>query len=223
MNSLFEIKIEKPAQNFSTELKNEAIEALEEGKVLFFPNLKFNLNHEEKEFLKPNTFDLKVKSLKYNLEENKLWSVKHFAQEESLKEMIKRHSLFSQELIENILPHYKNTIKFLLQIGKPLPFSAYILKAFKTTKSLRTKYDHYMLGLHDAMKLDDDYQKNAKKERIEFPPNSVWVCFSDKTSHAALSGRGLLEQTIYLPAEGMLDSIKSPLKIMEKILKRKLI
>lgn len=291
MRSLFEIKIEKPSEDISVELKTQAINALEDGKVLFFPNLGFKLNYEEKEFLKPNTFDLKVKSLKYNLKENKLWGVKHFAQEEELKEMIRRYSLFSQELIQNILPHYKNAMKmvnaslrpveaegrkqskrhddtrlhvdafpsrpvkgerllrvfcninqegsprvwnageafeevatrFLPQISKPLPFSSHILKALKITKSLRTKYDHYMLGLHDTMKLDDNYQKNARKEKIEFPPNSVWVCFSDKTSHAVLSGRGLLEQTIYLPAEGMLHPSKSPLQIMEKMLGRKLV
>lgn len=38
-----------------------------------------------------------------------------------------------------------------------------MLKLTKTTKTLRTAYDHYMLHLHDAMKLNDEYQQKITK------------------------------------------------------------
>ncbi len=113
--------------------------------------------------------------------------------------------------------------KFLPQIAKPMPFSARLMKVIKITKSLRTKYDHYMLNLHDEMKLSEAYQKNVIKQTIAFNSGAVWVCFSDKTSHAVLSGRGLLEQTIYLSPEKMLNPSQSPLAILEKQLKQKLV
>jgi hypothetical protein len=112
---------------------------------------------------------------------------------------------------------------FLPRIAKPLPFSAWLLRAFRMTKSLRTAYDHYMLQLHDNMKQDDDYQQQVAKEKLIFPAGSVWICFSDQTSHAALSGQGLLEQTLYLPIAKMQRLEKSPLYRLERLLETKLV
>ncbi len=92
---------------------------------------------------------------------------------------------------------------------------AKLLKLVKATKTLRSPYDHYMLNLHDKMKLDDDYQQTLAKQRIEFPANSTWVVFTDHVSHAALSGQFLLEQTFYLPVEAMKDPGFSPLRQWE--------
>ena len=93
---------------------------------------------------------------------------------------------------------------------------AKLLKWTKTTKTLRSPYDHYMLNLHDSMKLDDNYQKKITKHRIDFPPQSTWLVFTDHVSHAAISGQFLLEQTFYLPVSAMEDPTLSPLKQWEK-------
>lgn len=89
---------------------------------------------------------------------------------------------------------------------------AYFLKWIKATKTLRSKYDHQMLHLHDQMKLDNAYQASVKKQQIDFPAHSTWIVFTDHVSHAALSGQFLLEQTFYLPVEAMQDPNLSPLK-----------
>ncbi len=89
---------------------------------------------------------------------------------------------------------------------------AKLLKLVKTTKTLRTAYDHYMLHLHDQMKLDDNYQETLRKQRVDFPANSSWIVFTDHVSHAALSGQYLLEQTFYLPCDAMLNPELSPLE-----------
>lgn len=89
---------------------------------------------------------------------------------------------------------------------------AKLLKFIKTTKTLRSAYDHYMLHLHDQMKLDDNYQQTVTKQRIAFPSQSTWIVFTDHVSHAALSGQYLLEQTFYIPVNAMAKPEHSPLK-----------
>lgn len=93
---------------------------------------------------------------------------------------------------------------------------AALLQLVKATKTRRTPYDHYMLHLHDQMKLDDNYQVNLKKKRIEFPAQSTWIVFTDHVSHAALSGQFLLEQTFYLPVTAMQNQNQSPLRLWEE-------
>lgn len=95
--------------------------------------------------------------------------------------------------------------------------TAHILKLVKTTKTLRSPYDHYMLHLHDSMKRDDDYQKQAKKTRFDFPSQSSWIVFTDHVSHAALSGQFLLEQTFYLPINKMAKPELSPFYEWKKL------
>ena len=93
---------------------------------------------------------------------------------------------------------------------------AKLLQLVRVTKTRRSPYDHYMLHLHDKMKLDDNYQSILKKQRIDFPAQSTWLVFTDHVSHAALSGQYLLEQTFYLPVTAMLNQQMSPLRILEK-------
>lgn len=107
--------------------------------------------------------------------------------------------------------------RFAPQIVKYSKIKAHILKWAKATKTLRSAYDHYMLHLHDTMKLDDAYQVQVKKQRIDFPAQSTWVVFTDHVSHAALGGQHLLEQTFYLPVDKMANPECSPLKQWQKI------
>lgn len=94
--------------------------------------------------------------------------------------------------------------------------TAHVLNLVKTTKTLRSPYDHYMLHLHDSMKRDDYYQANAPKTQINFPALSSWIVYTDHVSHAALSGQHLLEQTFYLPVENMTNPELSPLHEWKK-------
>lgn len=93
---------------------------------------------------------------------------------------------------------------------------AKILKMVKTTKTLRSPYDHYMLHLHDMMKRDDEYQAQVDKIQINFPSQSSWIVFTDHVSHAALSGQYLLEQTFYLPVDKMANPELSPFNEWQK-------
>ncbi|RZI77146.1 MAG: 3-deoxy-D-manno-oct-2-ulosonic acid (Kdo) hydroxylase [Variovorax sp.] len=100
---------------------------------------------------------------------------------------------------------------------------ARLLRALRVTKSLRSEYDHLMLQLHDAMKSDLDYQAHSEQETVPFPPGSVWVCFSDQTSHAVMSGQFMAEQTLHLPAASQYNPEASPLAILSRLTGRTLV
>ena len=102
-------------------------------------------------------------------------------------------------------------------------WQAKLINALKVTKSVRSEYDHLMLQLHDAMKADLDYQSNAPQVTMPFPPGSVWVCFSDQTPHAVMSGQFMMEQTLHLPVERQYDPKASPLAILTRLTGRTLI
>jgi hypothetical protein len=90
------------------------------------------------------------------------------------------------------------------------------------TKGRRSSYDHYMLRLHDAGKLDAAYQASAPQASVGFPPGTAWMCFTDSVLHAAMSGHFALEQTFHLPVDGMADPSRSPLRVLERLAGRAL-
>lgn len=114
------------------------------------------------------------------------------------------------ESFNQVIERFKPTISAYSRLR------AKFLHWFKATKSLRSPYDHYQLHMHDNMKLDDNYQQTAKKQRIDFPAQSTWIVFTDQASHAALGGQFLLEQTFYLPVDAMASPELSPLKHWER-------
>lgn len=113
--------------------------------------------------------------------------------------------------------------RFLPRIKRYSRWRAKGLRALRVTKSLRSEYDHLMLQLHDAMKSDAAYQQDASQVTFGFPSGATWVCFSDQTSHAAMSGQYLLEQTMQLPPDRQYDTTASPLAILSRLTGRVLI
>src|SRR4051794_24210313 len=112
--------------------------------------------------------------------------------------------------------------RFLPRVPSYSRVSAKLLNAVGITKALRSEYDHVMLHLHDALKQDEGYQKDAPQQRVEFLPGETWVTFSDLVMHGAMGGQYMLEQTLYLPVEAQADPGKSPQRILERKLGRAL-
>jgi hypothetical protein len=102
-------------------------------------------------------------------------------------------------------------------------WQAQLLNALHVTKSFRSEYDHLMLQLHDGMKSDLEYQRNGPQVTMPFVAGSVWVCFSDQTPHAVMSGQYMMEQTLHLPAAEQYDPNASPLAILTRLTGRSLI
>ncbi|MBO9536953.1 Kdo hydroxylase family protein [Herbaspirillum sp.] len=107
--------------------------------------------------------------------------------------------------------------RFLPRAKPYVRWQAGVLKALHVTKSFRSEYDHLMLQLHDGMKGDMQYQQDAQQVTMPFAAGSAWVCFSDQTSHAVMSGQYMLEQTLHLPPEQQYDPQASPLAILTRL------
>jgi hypothetical protein len=90
-----------------------------------------------------------------------------------------------------------------------------LLRAVGVRGADRTPYDRFMLRFHDYLKENTDYQEKWEKYRLEFPPFSTWMVFTDSVPHAALSGQYALEQTFIIPMKAMVNPEKSPLKVLE--------
>ena len=86
----------------------------------------------------------------------------------------------------------------------------------------RSAYDRFMLGFHDYLKFNAEYQRNCAKYRFEFAPDSTWMVFTDIVPHAVLSGRHALEQTVIVRREALASSKHAPIEILEALCGRKL-
>lgn len=275
----------------SEEMRRHAIQALEQGKVVYFPQLPFLLKKEEERFLSADVADAKAKNISYDIKNDKLAGTSCIDQEAlHLKEMVRRYALQSctfmaklfpkytphlnqartsfrpveiagrksfyrkddtllhvdafpatpvkgrriMRFFTNINPHGQPRVwrlgepfpqvvqKFGEKVKKPFPGMACLLKTLKITKDYRSPYDHYMMHLHDMMKGDLEYQKNVTQYEVRFPPGSTWIVFTDQASHAAMSGQHVLEQTYYLPVEGLDNPATSPLRVLERFYGTKL-
>ncbi len=107
--------------------------------------------------------------------------------------------------------------RFLPRLKVFSPWQARVMHALHITKTRRSEYDHLMLQMHDAMKADLDYQSKADQISMAFPAGAVWVCFSDQTSHAVMSGQFMMEQTFHLPVERQYYPEVHPLAILRRL------
>ena len=92
-----------------------------------------------------------------------------------------------------------------------------LLKAVGVRATDRSAYDQFMLRFHDFLKENSDYQQKWEKIKLEFPPYSTWMVFTDSVPHAALSGQYALEQTFIVPMKAMVVPQKSPLRVLEAL------
>jgi len=280
-------------ETFSKDIQEQSIDALENGKVLYFPKLSFPLSKEEETaFFTPSILDGKHKNISYNSHTHDLKGTSLSEDSQSFaKSMMHRYASSSRLLLNHLFPAYESYLifgktsfrpievegrktsclkddtllhldafpsnplkgnrilrvftnvnpfgkprvwrigepmqnvlqKFAPKVTPPIWGMSSLLKMIGVTKDLRTLYDHYMLKIHDGMKLDAGYQENVLYEEVLFPAGSTWMTFSDQVSHAAMAGQYLFEQTCYLPVAGQKHPSKSPLKSLEKILNKTLV
>jgi len=271
--------------------QEQAISALEQGHLLSFPSLAFQLESGEQGFLSPSWSDGSRKNLSYEPATGHLGGTTvQGAEAEALKTMMDRYARQTRRLLEELLPAYRPTLqlartsfrpaevenrpqsykkddrrlhtdafpsrptqgrrilriftnvnpsgldriwkigepfedmarKFFPRTTRPVPGSGLILAALRITKGQRTKYDHTMLQLHDRVKADQDYQREAPQVQLAFPPGSTWVVFTDQVLHAALAGQYLFEQTFHLPVSVQRWPERSPLRTLERLAGRPL-
>jgi hypothetical protein len=95
---------------FSDETRQEAMNGIETGNVLLFPQLPFVLEGNEKRFLTPDTVG-KSKNVSYDINTGVLRGTSLEGQDaEQLKGMIHRFASVSRDLVFRLLPHYQKAI-----------------------------------------------------------------------------------------------------------------
>jgi 3-deoxy-D-manno-oct-2-ulosonic acid (Kdo) hydroxylase len=85
------------------------------------------------------------------------------------------------------------------------------------TTAKRSAYDRFMLRFHDLLKEDSQYQASTPKRRIEFPPNTTWLVYTDGVPHSVLSGRYALEQTFIVSPEAQVAPEVTPIRVLENM------
>lgn len=267
------------------------IAALEAGKVLYFPRLRFELLPAEQRLLDPALLAEGSRNISLDAAGRLKGAAGDAATQQDTAAMVARFRSQARQLVDGLLPAYGPALRMaptsfrpaqvetrtqswraddkrlhvdafpsrpnygerilrvftnlnphgaprVWRVGEPfeavaarfLPrlkpyvrWQAKALRALRVTKSLRSEYDHLMLQLHDAMKSDLRYQQNAPQQTVPFPPGSVWVCFSDQTSHAVMSGQFMAEQTLHLPVASQYNPAASPLAILSRLTGRTLV
>ena len=273
--------------------RNAATDALESGKVLYLPRLRFDVQPDERRFLSTAWSDGKSKNIYLRGRERTLRGAVGSSQDQfALSAMIERFGQQAQQLVSALFPHYVSHLQFgntsfrpfeiegrppksfrkddtrlhpdafpsnptegarllrvftnvnpegrprVWRVGEPfpdmaarilprarrqLPGEAVLLHALHVTKKRRSEFDHFMLELHDRTKADLVYQRDMPQQRVEFPPGSTWIVFSDQVLHAVLSGAMMLEQTWMLPVTALRYPERAPLRVLESMVGRSLV
>ncbi len=273
-------------------VRAQALDALERGVVLYFPELRFEVAEDERALLTPASLDGRRKNISLDLQTGAPRGTRLQGDAlQALSRMMRRFADGAGALVAELLPSYAPAIRqarvsyrpaevdrrqlsarkddrrlhvdafasrpnhgqrilrvftninprgvarhwqigepfeecarrFLPAIPRPLPGAHALLAALRVTKGVRSDYDHYMLQMHDRMKMDERYQRETPREDVRFPAGSSWIVFSDQTLHAALSGQHLLEQTLHMPIEAMRNPGHAPLRVLERLAGRSLV
>jgi hypothetical protein len=269
---------------FPGDLTGRAERALEDGRIVYAPGLRFGLSESEQRFLSPEYLNGKSKNISFHPATGALGGTScQGSDRRELTAMLRRFFSQATELMQALCPTYKDALKpglasfrpaeiagrssswrkddtrlhvdafpsrpnqgrrilrlftnvnaatsrlwragepfeqaaknFLPRLRPPFPGSLWMLERLHITKGKRTLYDHFMLGIHDAMKADERYQAQVQQAEIAFPAGATWACFTDAVSHAAMSGQHAFEQTFYLPVNAMRDPSLAPVRVLER-------
>src|SRR5436190_7334220 len=125
-------------EHFPDSVQQQAIQSLENGNILYFPDLTFALTPDEQVFLSPEFSDPNAKNISFQADSNKLWGVQHLndAQHQQLKKMLGRFSQSSFDLIKGILPHYAKQLTLARTSYRPIQISGRITSYRKDDKRL---------------------------------------------------------------------------------------
>lgn len=90
---------------------SECIQALENGMVLYFPNLVFSVSQEEKDTFSPNLVKKGRKNISFDLCSLKMKGCQaDISSEEIIFQMMKRFAMYAKEYVEHLLPYYKENL-----------------------------------------------------------------------------------------------------------------
>jgi hypothetical protein len=264
-------------------VKARALDALESGSVLYFPQLPFLLLESEIEFLDAKVADGKSKNISLDHTSGKMQASSLTGERAArLAAMIERFGSSAAGLVRDLLPYnhverartsfrpvqvkgrsyskisddrllhidafptrpmhgrrilrfFANVAptsprhwhvgqpfeefaqRFLPRVGPHFPGKSWLYGKLGVTRGQRSLYDELMLSMHDAGKLDNDFQSTSPHRNVIFAPGSCWLVYTDQVLHAALGGEFALEQTFHLDVAQMASPEKAPVRILERL------
>lgn len=111
MTPVYTLDQQQWQDQFTDAQQQQAIATLEQGGVLFLPQLRFHLQDKERAFLSPATVD-KSKNVNFDINTGRLrGTALEGTAEQDLKSMIARFTACSQQLVSHLLPHYDATLR----------------------------------------------------------------------------------------------------------------
>ncbi len=128
----------------------------------------------------------------------------------------------TSDTFELLLRTYIGTSEMPLPAGREGALSRWARHLSRWGKTLGlplaapSRYDDFMLRLHDHLKANREFQDKEARHKWEFPPGSSWMVFTDFVPHAALSGQFALEQTLIIDRRSMLQPEKAPISLLEE-------
>lgn len=90
----------------------EWITALEQGKVLYFPNLAFTLSDAKQALLTPDILDAKVRNISLGIDDQLKGATGSEHTHALLSSMLKRYRSKSEQLIYSLLPKYQGALRY---------------------------------------------------------------------------------------------------------------
>ena len=115
MSRLTEFQNDQWVSSLSDDIQSQALSTLENGRILYFPKLTFQILAHEKEFLSPVFVNPKSKNISFNRSNNLLNCAKCSSEKfDFLKKMLQRFSEEAEKFIHQLLPSYSSA----LQLGR---------------------------------------------------------------------------------------------------------
>lgn len=137
MNPIETLSISTWNAALPAELKTQAVQAIEQGQLLFFPELAFVLTSTEQRFLSPVFVDPKVKNISYDAATDILKGACGTVQElQDIKKMVARFAEQANALINAVLPQYSGAIQAARTSFRPIQVSQRKLSYRKDDKRL---------------------------------------------------------------------------------------
>jgi hypothetical protein len=107
MDVLFPIQSTQWDATFSERVQGQALEALEQGRVLFWPKLSFLVSESERQLLSPETV-YRAKNVSYNPSTGEVGGTRLTGSElGQLRELLDRFGRATRHLLDQLLPAYR--------------------------------------------------------------------------------------------------------------------
>lgn len=133
MNNIFleTINLYSWDETLDPKVQQQAITALESGKIVYLPKLEFKLLPHEKPFLSPAITSLKRKNVSYDLVQDKIRGFDIGIDQIQLQEMMRRYATNARSLLNNILPSYSRGLIHARTSYRPVEIAGRIPKSYR--------------------------------------------------------------------------------------------